>query len=596
MLGKRPSQTNLLSADSQYLKFVGEHSFYGFLAREGRKLFRDEEFAELYCLDNGRTSVPPSLLALALLLQTYDKVSDEEAKARADFDLRWKVALGIEIDTRPFAKSTLQLFRAQLVIQEKAQQLFRRSLSYAKELGYLKGRRMRAALDTSQILGRGAVEDTYNLIAEGIRTLSRELAKAQDAEWESWLAAQELGCYAAPSIKGASEVDWDRAASREAFLTGLIADGGRLLEIARQVRSELEADSEADSGIAQGAELLTRLLWQDVEPSERGYRVKEGTAKDRIPSVHDPEQRHGHKSHGKTFTGHKAALAVDVESELITGVEVLAGNGSDGAAAVSLVEQSEENTSAEVEQVIGDTAYGSMEARQNLGEREVIAPTVKPTSGRGITKSDFAIDVVQDLVRCPMGQETHIWRWVWAKLSAGAKERVKRFAFEKETCRSCVRFGECVKDKRRSGRFITLHPQEARLQAARAFEQTERFAQAYRQRVVVEHRIARLMGLGMRQARYFGRAKTLFQLSLAAAVANITLVAGKVGLLKPKGGPDGPLSGLPPLWIALKRSLMGFRGLLGGQEASPKSRGPSLQPVSGPPLLPLKIWSFRPGL
>ena len=49
--------------------------------------------------------MPPSLLATALLLQTYDKVSDAEAKARADFDIRWKVTLGIE--DRPFAKSTL---------------------------------------------------------------------------------------------------------------------------------------------------------------------------------------------------------------------------------------------------------------------------------------------------------------------------------------------------------------------------------------------------------------------------------------------------------------------------------------------------------
>ena len=34
--------------------------------------------------------MPPSLLATALLLQTYDQVSDAEAKARADFDIRWK--------------------------------------------------------------------------------------------------------------------------------------------------------------------------------------------------------------------------------------------------------------------------------------------------------------------------------------------------------------------------------------------------------------------------------------------------------------------------------------------------------------------------
>ena len=58
-------------------------------------------------------------LATALLLQTHDKVSDAEAKARVDFDIRWKVALGIEIEDRPFAKSTFQVFRAQLILQTR---------------------------------------------------------------------------------------------------------------------------------------------------------------------------------------------------------------------------------------------------------------------------------------------------------------------------------------------------------------------------------------------------------------------------------------------------------------------------------------------
>ena len=48
---------------------------------------------------------------------------------------------------------------------------------------------------------------------------------------------------------------------------------------------------------------------------------------------------------------------------------------------------------------------------------------------------------------------------------------------------------------------------------------------------MVEHRIARMMQLGMRQARYCGRHKTLFQALTTAAVANLTLIAGKVGLL-----------------------------------------------------------------
>jgi hypothetical protein len=94
MLGK---QSGLEGGEHAYLDHVGRDSFYGFLASHRRELFHDEDFTDLYCSYNGRPSVPPSLMATALLLQAYEGVSDEEAKARADFDLRWKVALGIEL-------------------------------------------------------------------------------------------------------------------------------------------------------------------------------------------------------------------------------------------------------------------------------------------------------------------------------------------------------------------------------------------------------------------------------------------------------------------------------------------------------------------
>jgi hypothetical protein len=118
MLGKRGPQRGLFEADTTYGAFVGRDSFDGWLASQRGELFRDEAFAGLYVLDNGRPSVPPSLLAVALVLQTYDGVSDAEAKQRADYDLRWKVALGVELDARPFAKSTLQEFRAQWILRQ----------------------------------------------------------------------------------------------------------------------------------------------------------------------------------------------------------------------------------------------------------------------------------------------------------------------------------------------------------------------------------------------------------------------------------------------------------------------------------------------
>ena len=68
------------------------------------------------------------------------------------------------------------------------------------------------------------------------------------------------------------------------------------------------------------------------------------------------------------------------------------------------------------------------------------------------------------------------------------------------------------------------------MQQARVPQQGEAFAGYCQRRVVVEHRLARLVKMGIRQSRYFGRAKTRSQLYLAATVANLTLVAGKDGL------------------------------------------------------------------
>ena len=119
MLSRRSNQRGLFEGDHLWLQHVGHRSFYGFLASKRDELFRDDDFAELYSLTNGRPSVPPSLLATALLLQVHERCSDEEARQRACFDVRWKVALGLEMETRPFAKSTLQLFRAQLILHQR---------------------------------------------------------------------------------------------------------------------------------------------------------------------------------------------------------------------------------------------------------------------------------------------------------------------------------------------------------------------------------------------------------------------------------------------------------------------------------------------
>ena len=76
-------------------------------------------------------------------------------------------------------------------------------------------------------------------------------------------------------------------------------------------------------------------------------------------SVHDPEMRHGHKSSSRRFDGHKAAIVVDTDSQLITAAAVLPGNAPDNLGALELVEQSEANTGVPVQEAWATPPMGT---------------------------------------------------------------------------------------------------------------------------------------------------------------------------------------------------------------------------------------------
>jgi hypothetical protein len=529
MLGQRSAQWGLFEADTMFADFVGRRNFYGYLASQRGELFRDEDFASLYCPNNGRPSVPPSLLATALVLQTYDGVSDEEAKQRADYDLRWKVALGIEVDARPFAKSTFQEFRAQLIIHEQTRAIFQRSLEIAKRRGvWKKGRapderqHIKLALDTTHILGRGAIRDTYNLLADGIVQVLRAFASLTGCELME--LAEEVGCaryVLGPSLKGQADVDWTDPKARQRFLAEIMADAEQLLDLVRGTRSDLTKDSPEDQELVAAAGMLARILAQDIERDEHGPRLKRGVAPDRLISVHDPEMRHGRKSSSHRFNGHKAQVAVDTDTQLITAVEVLPGNAPDAEKALEVVEASEAATGCEVEEVIGDCAYGAGETRAEFAAagRTVVAQVPDIQNQGYFPKTAFEIDLEASTCTCPNTQQTRDFR--------PAKGGGGTFVFAIETCAACPLRTQCTRGQ--SGRTIQVHPHEVLLQQARELQASPAFHEARRRRQVVEHRIARLAQLGIRQARYFGRTKTLFQLCLAAAVANLTLLAATSG-------------------------------------------------------------------
>ena len=251
---------------------------------------------------------------------------------------------------------------------------------------------------------------------------------------------------------------------------------------------------------------------------------------------------HGHKSSRRRFDGHKAAIVVDTDSQLITAVDVLPGNAPDNLGALELVEQSEASTGSVVEEAMGAAAYGDGGTRQTFTDagRRLVAKVPGRPNRKHFPKDDFHLDLAAGSCTCPAGQVTH------AIVPAGKRTdrtgriyRLQAFQFDGAACGVCPLRSQCIPAQGRPGRRVLIHPQEGMLQQARALQQSAAYDEYRARRVVVEHRLARLVQLGIRQARYFGRVKTRFQLYLAATVANLTLVFGNIGLSGSTGGDAG---------------------------------------------------------
>ena len=221
--------------------------------------------------------------------------------------------------------------------------------------------------------------------------------------------------------------------------------------------------------------LLGRLLLQDVARTDDGVSLgvslKDGVSRDRMLSVHDPEPRHRHQSSSRRFDGHKAAIVVDTDSQLITAVAVLPGNAPDNLGALELVEQSEANPGVPVAEAMGDAAYGDGDTRQAFADagRTLIARVPGRPNRSHFPKEDFRIDLEAGSWTCPAGQVARTIVLAGRRTGpAGRTYRLEAFRFDAAVCGVCPLRSQCLAAKPGTGRTVQLHPQEALLQQARA--------------------------------------------------------------------------------------------------------------------------------
>jgi transposase len=98
------------------------------------ELFEDVEFAGLFAV-RGRPAVSPARLALVLVLQFAEGLSDRQAADAVRGRIDWKYALGLELTDTGFDASVLSEFRGRLVAGDAAEQLLHRMLARLRERG-----------------------------------------------------------------------------------------------------------------------------------------------------------------------------------------------------------------------------------------------------------------------------------------------------------------------------------------------------------------------------------------------------------------------------------------------------------------------------
>jgi len=424
-------------------------SMFAFLAEHRAQVFPDEDYADLFAPPGkGRPSVPATQMAAVLTLQALHGYSDRETAEAVRFDVRWKAAIGAALDDPGFDPSTLVYWRRRLAASGRPHRVNDAVRKVVEETGILRGRRRRA-VDSTILDDAVATQDTVTQLVSAIRRAAREVPGAAAV-----IAAQCTGHdYSKP---GKPRADWDDPAAKDALVSALVNDAGKVVAAF--------AGAGLDETAASALALLALVAGQDVEPAEGSdgrdgrWRIARKVAEDRVISAVDEQARHTRKSPSARRDGYRAHLAADPETGIITGEKLTMASGeenSDAAVAAELAAAAAAGQDGPLAWY-GDSAYGTGELRAALaadGQRAVIKPgPLRPPVPGGFTIDDFAADHAAGTVTCPAGITRHVTRTRAVTFGAA--------------CRGCPLRSQCTTAK--DGRALALHEHDALLRAARA--------------------------------------------------------------------------------------------------------------------------------
>jgi hypothetical protein len=500
----------LSEQETQIVERIRRARLFVFLRHHRHDLFDEAfqlELASLYRPSKrGHPPVAPAQLALAVILQAYTGVSDDEVIEATLMDRRWQLVLnGLDTDQAPFSKGTFVAFRKRLIDSQMDRRLIERTIEVATQSQAFGPRALRAALDSSPLWGTGRVEDTINLIGHSLKKLMGVVAEQQGRGLVE--VGQEAGAeiVCESSLKAALDRDWDQPGQREEAL-------GVVLRVLRAVETWVRTLPLEEEVLAQPSlEIAQRIQAQDVAYDEDGKAsLIKGVAKDRCISIEDAEMRHGRKSRSVRVDGYKRHVLHDLDSGLIRAVGITPANVPE-ASATPEISADLERQGVRIKELHIDRGYLSSHlVRERSEELEIYCKAWPVRASKHFHKQAFVLDWHQQLITCPAD--------VSLPFVPGGTVH-----FPKDTCAQCPLQAQCTTSAK--GRSVSIHPDEALLLELRERQQTPEGRAKLRTRVAVEHTLAHVGRWQGRRARYRGVRKNLFDLRRCAVVHNLHVLA-----------------------------------------------------------------------
>jgi transposase len=456
--------------------------------------------AEAYCLGMGRPAIAPVRMLKILFLRFHYKLSDRQVMERTKTDMafRWFLDLGLHEKVPNHTGGTY--FRKRIGAERFAQ-VFQDLVTQAREAGLVKDRlRLKDATHM--------IADAVNLKPLQLTAQVRErLLQAAVPFFPEWVS-QQRALIETLRQTTAEFSDDELLATRVECLRQM------LVELRERVSQwPLVAEPERQrQRLHHALDLTEKLLADRADPH----------AQDRLASAEDPDARVG--MHGSYFLGYLLDIAIDPDSELITSVNVLPGNGAEAADAITLIEQEEAAQGNDVEGLSMDGAGYNGRVLRELTDPEGLnlEMTVPPPELQKRTTfgpERFSLKIIDEHtseVTCPNGQTSRRRRRT-------RHDTGYRYSFKHTQCARCPLRVECLENPASThGRVIYKNDYEAEYLKVEAKAKTPEYRETRRTHPKIERKLGELVRHHQaRRARFRGLQKALAQAVLTALVVNV---------------------------------------------------------------------------